>query len=225
MITLRLIGPLAGCILAMASTTAEAAQVRYVLEGDWFLFSGTDDYSLDGAHFLWTVTADAASPPVSTGADAFGSQIAFYGPLSSQIAFTNRSNSAPDTIATGALPLLITTNASVGSGRTDIFQTDSYYLDGDFSDLVITQFSLNFTEDFYLAGGFAPLPESFDLTKAINPFSGGGSIFNPFDDNTTKYSVSSWSMSVRPVPIPAAVYLFGSGLLGLLIVARKAGGL
>ena len=168
------------------------------------------------------MTAETDSKPIRTSVDANGSLIAFYEAVSSQIAFSNRSNGAADTIATGSFfngQSLITTNASIGSGRTDIFQTDTYYLDGEFSGLAVTQFSINFTDDFYFEGGFAPLPESIDLEKAINPFADGGSAID--DSPPIRYGVSSWSMSVQPIPIPPAVWLFGSGLIGLVGIARR----
>ena len=40
------------------------------------------------------------------------------------------------------------------------------------------------------------------------------------DGGAGSYSLSLWG-SVAPVPIPAAVYLFGSGLIGLIGLARR----
>jgi len=47
----------------------------------------------------------------------------------------------------------------------------------------------------------------------INPFASGGSLINP--------NFADASVNVSAVPVPAAVWLFGSGLLGLAGIARS----
>lgn len=62
--------------------------------------------------------------------------------------------------------------------------------------------------DFYYwkTGGFSPDPS---VTKAVGSWS--------FDGATLSYGAATAS----PVPVPAAVWLFGSGMLGLVGVARR----
>lgn len=56
---------------------------------------------------------------------------------------------------------------------------------------------------------------ALNLTEyALNPWASGGSLINPI--------MASGSLTVlQSVPIPAAVWLFGSGLLGLIGLARR----
>jgi hypothetical protein len=67
-----------------------------------------------------------------------------------------------------------------------------------------------------------------DQTTSILNLAGTGTISgNGFDLTPTQWSLSAnatgstYSMTVTAVPIPAAVWLFGSGLLGLVGIARK----
>ena len=47
----------------------------------------------------------------------------------------------------------------------------------------------------------------------LNPWASGGALINP--------SFVDSSVTVSAVPVPAAVWLFGSGLIGLISIARK----
>lgn len=50
----------------------------------------------------------------------------------------------------------------------------------------------------------------------LNPWASGGALINPsFVDSSISVEAAS------PVPVPAAVWLFGSGLIGLISIARK----
>lgn len=57
----------------------------------------------------------------------------------------------------------------------------------------------------------------FDASAQYVLFTPGSASFETGDDND--YLV--WKGAVNPVPIPAAVWLFGSGLLGLVSIARR----
>jgi hypothetical protein len=59
--------------------------------------------------------------------------------------------------------------------------------------------------------------DNFNAPSVDNP-----GLFSQFDDETLRYN--TWpiaSFQVSAVPIPAAVWLFGSGLLGLVGMARR----
>ncbi|UCB54105.1 MAG: VPLPA-CTERM sorting domain-containing protein [Thiotrichales bacterium] len=67
-----------------------------------------------------------------------------------------------------------------------------------------------------------------DQTVDVLTLSGTGTISgNGFDLTPTTWTLSanatggSYSMTVNAVPVPAAVWLFGSGLIGLIAVARR----
>ena len=154
---------------------------------------------------------------VPFGQDAHGRITLFYESLGTRIDISNRSNGASDTVVGGTLPQLMTANEDLGGTWTDLFETRHSYLDGELTGITAGGFSLNFTSDFYLEDGLAPLPATIDYSQAIATYWGGG--FDP--DGPTKYAVSSWTMTVTPVPIPPALYLFGSGLLGLVAIARR----
>lgn len=69
---------------------------------------------------------------------------------------------------------------------------------------------------FHIAGGPAPMAatiNSIGLTEG--PFPGTKGYFDIGTGNSIHIT------SVSPVPVPAAVWLFGSGLLGLIGVARR----
>jgi hypothetical protein len=84
----------------------------------------------------------------------------------------------------------------------------------------------NFSGDFELSidGGATT---TYSLTNIFNtPLTGTEFIFsNPNDqggsDVSNEYQFYIGAMEVTAVPIPAAVWLFGSGLLGLVAVARR----
>jgi hypothetical protein len=78
-------------------------------------------------------------------------------------------------------------------------------------------------ETFFLGG---PLVKNSDVFNASNTFTGNLA----YDLMTVKvdFSLSADSsvaisgfVQQTPVPVPAAVWLFGSGLLGLVAIARR----
>ncbi len=66
-----------------------------------------------------------------------------------------------------------------------------------------------------------------DQTSTLLSLKGNGILSgtNYLDTNATwsfsTASLSSYNMSIQTVPVPAAVWLFGSGLLGLVGIARR----
>jgi len=85
----------------------------------------------------------------------------------------------------------------------DVFQIGGWQL--DLTTLVIDPLST--TEKLKLTGTGLLSGGGFDPTAATWTFSA--------------QNASSYSMSITAVPVPAAAWLFGSGLLGLVGIARR----
>lgn len=137
--------------------------------------------------------------------------------------------------ATGGTNLLTATDVSLtsawGSGISD----------GDTSDVVFestnpTPGSVASLDSFASVGGFLNIEgwslklttlNIIDRSKTLLSLEGTGILtgagFDPTDATWTFSTISAtgYSMSVATVPVPAAVWLFGSGLLGLVGVARR----
>jgi hypothetical protein len=80
----------------------------------------------------------------------------------------------------------------------DILEVGGWYL--SLSSLTIG------TPDIFMSGSGLLYGNGYDSTAVDWTFSGG---------------TSSYSMTITAVPVPAAVWLFGSGLVGLIAVARR----
>ncbi len=82
------------------------------------------------------------------------------------------------------------------------------------------------TADILEVGGWYLSLNSLTITPSdVLTMSGTGQLFgNGKDSTAVTWSFSggdSYSMTVTAVPVPAAVWLFGSGLVGLIAVARR----
>ena len=163
--------------------------------------------------------------------------------LSSLFATAGISNAAS---ITGNLGVTGTSAASGGSDLSDatmlsltnVIATQAtggiggFVTAGDTGNVNVSPFTFNPS---------TPVPNLFDIggwqislgtttvdgQTATNLFlSGTGSISgNGFDPTPTNWTLSAtpggYSMSIAAVPVPAAVWLFGSGLLGLVAVSRR----
>ncbi len=125
------------------------------------------------------------------------------------------------------------TNVGIINDQVDDFGSvyDIYYLNGFSSDLVWDQTNgpVNGTQ-FYLlfifnSGAFNSTDLDFaTLLNTPNPIVTDISVAG-YDAGVQLYeakaSLDSMSYSISAVPVPAAVWLFGSGLLGLLGMAKQ----
>jgi len=200
-----------------------AVSVNYLVEGDLQLAKGSDLYFLDGAHFQWTISADTESSPVDirtayrSGLDGFDlGTISSYQSTNSIISFTNRVNTNTDITVTSTPPLIQTANYSASGISTDAFEIHASYLNADFSELFISMFGFSGPPDFYLENGVASLPSQFFFNNATAYWGIIGS-----NDDTIRYNTTNFTMSVTTVPVPAAIWLFGSGLIGLIGLGRR----
>lgn len=79
-------------------------------------------------------------------------------------------------------------------------------------------------DDRFLSGSPSITLEGFGLLDfdylASTP-ADFSSYFNGFDDGAFLYGEWQTTVTLTPVPVPAAVWLFGSGLVGLLGIARR----
>ena len=143
-------------------------------------------------------------------------------------------------LATGSQLLhLNSIDVSGGAGDLVISLTDTDYtgsppaFDGLFGGTAAPGGSIDF--DFYYDDGnaqFGTAAQIFSATNNQNALSGGGSspasVTDPYSlkiiatIHHTVAGVSSFDAEIRAVPVPAAAWLFGSGLLGLAGMARRS---
>ena len=115
--------------------------------------------------------------------------------------------------------LSVTIDESVWNfGATGIDTGDIDNVAGTVSGIVVNTMLLDLTGDFTVAtiqfqtmGAFGSTTDLALTEYALNPWASGGLPINPSYVNGI----------VTVVPVPAAVWLFGSGLLGLLGFARR----
>lgn len=144
----------------------------------------------------------------------------------------------------------VTSNSMTGNGRTYAGQDAMHYGASGTSEFSVT-FGVDQLTDFSLSGNldsavffggdlFVTLKENgtnifsksaWDFAPGVNPFSFGGqfSTGNTYqlilhsDTYDSSYYNEAWdfNLATTPVPAPAAAWLLGSGLFGLIGVARK----
>jgi len=89
------------------------------------------------------------------------------------------------------------------SAQTDVFQIGGFQFD-------IDTLSIDFAMD-----------TSFLAMSGTGTLSGGGFDSTAATFDFTSNPGSTYSLTIAAVPVPAAVWLFGSGLIGLIAVARR----
>ena len=192
--------------------------ITITLDGDMYESGDPTGYGLDGAHFNWVTTIDTSTLAYNQSSGSTGNT-AYYRFFDANITFTNRPSGASDATAS-SLTTVSTGNfnsSSLNTDRMDIFSTS---FDGEFSGLVLSPIEFFFSSDVYGADGFADIPDNWTESQlAFDSLFG-----DQFSKNgVTQFLISNVTMTTEfsAVPVPAAVWLFGSGLLGLIGVARR----
>lgn len=135
---------------------------------------------------------------------------------------------AAATMNPGNSPGMLTMNGDLTSAGKLIFEIAGLSA-GQYDELKINGAALfnGGTLEFDFLPGFNVVSgNSWDFLFA-NSYSGQNSlnvIFNglaPGLQGNVSFNANRWSLSVTSVPVPAAVWLFASGVLGLLSVARR----
>jgi hypothetical protein len=70
----------------------------------------------------------------------------------------------------------------------------------------------------------ASLFAGIDFSAAGSPITFGyltSNSTNVIDGRTSTWGIDNWSVTINQVPLPAALWLFGSGLLGLASIAKR----
>jgi len=238
MIIKSIIGAVCAC-LAVVSFNANAAIVKYVLNGqldhmtDRSYYYQTDLYDLDGAYYVREMIVDTSISP-----DGFTSGETTYwtsspGFLISNIYhITGRPNGAADLhINTSDLSYIMSVqNAySIGNDRHyDHVALGSAQLTGVLEDIFAADEFIAFEDDFIPGdSGYVTEPTyPFDnsdiqaIVANVWNYAPGGST-GTIDGKYLQYEQINLSAYASPVPIPAAVWLFGSGLIGLIGLVRK----
>ena len=205
-------------ILASYTGAASASSITITISGDLFVDALTDEYNLHGAHFNLSTTIDTSTPAyVQNSFSSFDD--AYYRYFDTNATFTNRSNGASDASAT-ALTTVNTQNSHSGSDAMELIY-NAFTFGGEFSALNFNAFLFNFDSSVFGPNGFAAIPESWTSEQQLNDFI--FSDINFYKNGDLYYTGSNIAVTTEfsTVPVPAAIWLFGSGLLGLVGVARR----
>jgi len=212
--------------MIIACSAAEAATIRFTVEGDLALQSGTDILDFDGAHYTAIYDIDINTPASNSTTFATAWVATEYAPQDTLISIINRPGSALDLIITGsAYPSAagrIGYDNSYGTLLDDRFriQGDCYPACSPLPRTNLPTVVVDFgTTNFFAGTGSAPItffdPDSYAVT--IHPLT----YTQPPATTSHIYDMVNASLTVSYVPVPAAFWLFVSGLLGLIGVSRR----
>jgi len=233
-----IVGAVSAC-LAVVSINANSALVKYVVNGQLDQLTDrdyqyqTDLYNLDGAFYTREMIVDTSASPDSFNSGNSTWWIDSPGFLVSNIYhITGRPDGAEELhINTSDLSYIMNVqNAySVSNDRHyDYVALGSARLTGVLEDLFASDEFIGFYGDYYPGdnGYVTEPPYPFDDSD-IQSFEANTWSYAPngytgtIDGKYLSYKQTVLSAYASPVPVPSAVWLFGSGLLGLIGLARR----
>jgi hypothetical protein len=181
------------------------------------------------------VTAVTAQAAYIVNATETGGDVVFEG--SGSLDLTERTFISTTSRGAGVLPSALLAIGGGTGALSDDYSTSSSFISGPLSIGPGTTFTPEssgiHTGDlvtFYFDGSFLSVPtgiQSGDNLSGTSTF--GGHTFATLGIAPGTYewtwgsgaTTDSYKLNVGAVPVPAAVWLFGSGLLGLIGIARK----
>lgn len=215
------------CFLALTAAYPAAAST---VTGDLSARAGEDGQGID---YTFQMYLDAANGPTgefwsaSVGSKAWSDPSNPPGPLGIPMGWTHTSNWAYLSLATAAN---VTINL-VANG-SDLVPAFTLWRGADNSGGVFHTYAQNTIPAWVDAPGFAYLQH---INTGPGPFSNQSATLSLFldageytlaiggNDTTNAGHLAAYNFTVNasPVPVPGAVYLFGSALMGMLSLSRR----
>ena len=187
-------------LLGLVSLSTHAAIITYEYSGSWASTNGLDPQEIDGANFDFTFLIDS-----NTAASGGGDGWAYY---------------------TGEASIVV--SDSPGDINGEYSQQMNMFVRTDYNHYGTITFgnfndpSINNTGNFIFMNTSAiNLGVISDTALPIGNFTDDiAFVWNTSTLGGGNYSASITNLSASVVPVPAAVWLFGSGLIGLVGFAR-----
>lgn len=210
---------LTGLALATCTTTASATlyNINAVLDGV------DNGFGYSGFHFAGNTGLGDDADDIDNDNDAMtGSELASFSGLVASGSFDDVSGFFNLELVLNGGGTVTLTNPGTGEG---VLVSNPFILDVDFSaadTASLFDTTIVFTNGIVCCGGASPAPNSFDGTTmslwgadfAVGP--------TPFETLGLSSQIGlDLRLELTAVPVPAAAWLFGSGLLGLVGMARR----
>jgi hypothetical protein len=208
---------IAVALVWLTASASHAALVEIEITGQLALGGGSDTFNLDGANFTAAYLYDTGATPTNTSTGS-GVVVTRFDPILSEVSFTTRPNGASDATVgyQNDNMLLFVRNHFPPESLNDDFRILSGFLSGEFTDFAAATFVFDFGNQTFLAGT-SPSPLPLFGSSDVATFTSG--VWEDLDEDVD-YDSTNLAFTVSTVPIPAAVWLFGSGL-GLLGWMRR----